>query len=375
MKTARPGGRPSSTNVDQTPHEGRSIPGEVSNKRLLHVAFGLHRFGRAEIQQGQEANLVSSTCYRRPSTFVLSYSMLDFACASRLDSVQGLLLLLDAVHLSRDGRGLVRGGGGGRWGRRELGSAIESGGNLVSEGGGGRGLVSAIVGSRDLMREAVGLVAGSSGEVGVSDDRSGLDRRADVVDRSNGEVRAAVGGGGLLVGVDGRARLLGRSGGCVLGRRRGVVLLNGSARKLLGGVLADVALVDGGLLGTTNVFLSEAHVLRGRLAGSLHGLVGVLGGDFAELLGLLVGDLGGVVEVRVNELLVGDVDQRSEVDNAGGDEKQAPLGSDLDEEVADDGSEGGLQIVSMLEIFSWRMFDLQQWWPRHSRRRECAGTQ
>ena len=194
-----------------------------------------------------------------------------------------------------------------------------------------------------------------------------------------------MGGDGLLVGSDrsaglleGRAGLLNRGGrGSVIldGRGRGVALLNGSTRELLGGVLADVALVDGGLLGATNVFLSEAHVLRGRLAGSLHGLVGVLGGDFTELLGLLVGDLGGVVKVRVNELLVGNVDQRSEVDNAGGDEKQAPLGSDLDEEVADDGSEGGLQIVSMLEIFSWRMFDLQQWWPRHSRRRECAGTQ
>jgi len=114
--------------------------------------------------------------------------------------------------------------------------------------------------------------------------------------------------------------------------------------------------------------------LRGRLAGSLHGLVGVLGGDFTELLGLLVGDLGGVVEVGVNELLVGDVDQRSEVDDAGGDEKQAPLGSDLDEEVADEGSEGGLKMVSMLGVISWEIMNLQQWWPKRSRRRECAGT-
>ena len=42
----------------------------------------------------------------------------------------------------------------------------------------------------------------------------------------------------------------------------------------------------------------------------------------------------------VNEILVLDVDQRSEVDNKGGEEKQAPLGSDLDEEVADDGKDG-----------------------------------
>ena len=220
----------------------------------------------------------------------------------------------------------------------------------------------------------MGLVAGSSREVGVSDDRSRLGRRADVVNGSDGEIGAAVGGGRLLVRGDGRL-LNGSGSGGVLGRR-GVALLNGSTGERFGGVLADVALVDGGLLGTTDVFLSEAHVLRGRLAGSLHGLVGVLGGDFAELLSLLVGDLGGVVKVGVNKLLVGDVDQRSEVDDAGGDEKQAPLGSDLDEEVADEGSEGGLHTVSMLQvIFPRQMLDLQQWWPRRSRRRGCAGTQ
>lgn len=237
---------------------------------------------------------------------------------------------------SRDSRGLARSGGSG-------GSGSWGGGELVGAIEGGRGLVGTVVGGRDLVRKTVGLVLWSSREVGVSNDRSRLGRRADVVNGSNGEVRAAVGGGGLLVGGDGSARLLGGSSSGVLGRGSCVVLLNGSTRELLGGGLADVSLVDSRLLGATNVFLSEAHVLRGRLAGSLHGLVGVLGGDFAELLSLLVGDLGGVVEVGVNKLLVGDVNQRSEVDDAGGDEEQAPLGSDLDEEVADDGSEGGLK--------------------------------
>jgi hypothetical protein len=49
--------------------------------------------------------------------------------------------------------------------------------------------------------------------------------------------------------------------------------------------------------------------------------------------------------VLVNEILVLDVDQRSEVDNKGGEEKQAPLGSDLDEEVADEGGEEGLKTL------------------------------
>jgi hypothetical protein len=50
--------------------------------------------------------------------------------------------------------------------------------------------------------------------------------------------------------------------------------------------------------------------------------------------------------VLVNEVLVLDVNQRSEIDDKSGEEKQAPLGSDLDEEVADEGSEESLRIVS-----------------------------
>ena len=70
-----------------------------------------------------------------------------------------------------------------------------------------------------------------------------------------------------------------------------------------------------------------------------------IGSNLAELSGLLAGNVGGVVQVLVNEILVLDVDQRSEVDNKGGEEKQAPLGSDLDEEVADEGGEEGLKTL------------------------------
>lgn len=48
----------------------------------------------------------------------------------------------------------------------------------------------------------------------------------------------------------------------------------------------------------------------------------------------------------VNEVLVLNVDQGSEVDNKGGQEQQAPLGSDLDEEVADESGEESLRVVS-----------------------------
>jgi hypothetical protein len=251
-----------------------------------------------------------------------------------LDGMQGLLLLLDAVLVGGDRLGGVNGSSG-----------------------------------RDLR-----LVAGSSREIGRANDGSRLDGRVDVLDGSDGEVGTLLGGHGLLLRGGGSARLLenrvgllkgsGRGsgvlgGGC--GGCRGVALLNGSAGNLIGGLLADVSLVDDGLLGASDVLRSQVDVLGGCGAGSFHGLVGVLGGDFAELLGLLVGDLSGVVEVSVNELLVGDVDQRSEVDDAGGDKEQAPLGSDLDEEEANKSSEESLDIVSVLKTLIEEILYSQQW--------------
>jgi hypothetical protein len=342
-----------------------SLPRGASDRRFLRFAFGLYMFGRRGRGSNSSRNRVRQSIHPLPllaadfQLFVLGYSTLDRARMRNapLDSMHGLLPLLDAVLLGRHRLGGVSGGRNSR--------------DLVGSG------------------DDVGLVAGSSGEV-----VSGLDGSADVLDRSDGEVGTLLGGHGLLLRCGGSARLLenrvglvkgsgrgsgvldGRSRGGVLGGRcGGVVLLNGSAGELLSGLLADVSLVDGGLLGAIKLLLGQADVLRGDGAGSFHGLVGVLGGDFAELLSLLVGDLSGVVEVGVDELLVGDVDQRSEVDDAGGDEEQAPLGSDLDEEVADQSSEESLENVSVRNMEFRKMRNLQQWWPRRSQRRECAGTQ
>lgn len=146
--------------------------------------------------------------------------------------------------------------------------------------------------------------------------------------------------GGLLNRSGGSAGLLG--GGSI-----GVALLNGRAGGLLGSLLAHVALVHSGLLGTTHVLLGHGNVLRSSGGGGLESLVGVLSGNLAELRGLLVGELGGVVEVAVDQFLVLDVDQRSEVDDAGGEEQETPLGSDLDEEVADEGGEESLGCVRL----------------------------
>jgi hypothetical protein len=54
--------------------------------------------------------------------------------------------------------------------------------------------------------------------------------------------------------------------------------------------------------------------------------------------------------VGVDKLLVGNINQGSKVDDAGRDKEQAPLGSDLDEEVTDESGEERLKNVSALEI-------------------------
>ena len=279
-----------------------SIPGDATNQRLL-LRLGLYRFAGRRLGSIGEIVQLLPPLAANPQLFGVDYSMLDFAWqrAAPLDSMQRLLLLINTV-------------------------LLDSGGN-----------------SRNLVRRVddVRLGAGGGREVGGANNGSGLDGRVDVLDGSDGELRAGVRGGRLAGLLNGS----GRSSG--LGSRsRSVALLNGSAGSLVGSLLADVALVDGGLLGTTNVFLSQGHVLRGGGAGSLHSLVGVPGGNLAELLGLLVGNLGGVVEVGVDQLLVGDVDQRSEVDNGSGDEEETPLRSDLDKEVGNEGGEESLWIVS-----------------------------
>lgn len=127
-----------------------------------------------------------------------------------------------------------------------------------------------------------------------------------------------------------------------LGRGRELVVVNGHARRLVRGLLANVALVDGALLGSSHHLLRLGDVLAGSCGSALHGLVRVLSGDVAELLGLAVHDLAGVVKVRVDQILVLDVDEGCEVNGAGAEEQETPLGSDFDEEVPKEGEEEGL---------------------------------
>lgn len=59
----------------------------------------------------------------------------------------------------------------------------------------------------------------------------------------------------------------------------------------------------------------------------------MLGGQVLDLDGLLVDDVGCVVQVVVNELLVGLVDEGSEEEDGGCDQRHAPKWNDLDQVV------------------------------------------
>lgn len=78
-------------------------------------------------------------------------------------------------------------------------------------------------------------------------------------------------------------------------------------------------------------------LLRGR-----RGRRCVLRGDLAHLRGLLVDDAAGVLDLRVDHLLVLLVDQRRQEEQRRRDQREAPEWHDLDEVVGEEGAEEGL---------------------------------
>lgn len=130
-------------------------------------------------------------------------------------------------------------------------------------------------------------------------------------------------GGGLLGGGNG---LLGRGGGEL-----------GSLGLLLGG--------DGGGSGggaATHHLLNLAGVVASVLLAESSNLVGLLLGSGAQLSSLGVDGVAGSLEVLVDELLVGGVDEGNEEGEGGAENGKAPVGDELDEEVGDEGSDAGL---------------------------------
>ncbi len=92
------------------------------------------------------------------------------------------------------------------------------------------------------------------------------------------------------------------------------------------------------LLGLGRVISNE------RLCG-LGGTGGVLTGERLDLLGLGVDNVRGIGKVVIDELLVRLVDERSEEENRGRNERKTPQWDELDQEVRQEGTQESLEHI------------------------------
>jgi hypothetical protein len=110
--------------------------------------------------------------------------------------------------------------------------------------------------------------------------------------------------------------------------------------------IREALLLDFGGSGASAVVVDRVlclgSVSLGVALDCLRGISGVLGTEVLDLCRLLVGNVVALLKLGVNDLLVLDVDERTQVGNNGGDERQAPERDELDEEVGDQRSEEGL---------------------------------
>lgn len=115
------------------------------------------------------------------------------------------------------------------------------------------------------------------------------------------------------------------SDGLSLGRRREI------------GVLDGANLLAGAVLRGAHELLRLLSVFTGVLTDGLGSLTSVLCGEILDLGCLLVDGVAGVAKVLIDELLVGDVDERSEEDKAIADQGKSPKGHEPHEVVGDEG--------------------------------------
>lgn len=73
--------------------------------------------------------------------------------------------------------------------------------------------------------------------------------------------------------------------------------------------------------------------------GGSSGVAGVLAGNLANLCSLCIDDLGQLLDLSINESLVGFVNQWAEEENRGADESETPERNDLNEVVGDESGE------------------------------------
>jgi hypothetical protein len=109
----------------------------------------------------------------------------------------------------------------------------------------------------------------------------------------------------------------------------------------------EVLLLDLWGSGASTVLVDSLLGLGGSLlgvgAGNVHGVSGVLVGKTLDLLSLLVRNVVALLKLSIDDVLVLDVDEGTEVGDKGRDQSQAPERDELDEEVGDEGCEERLQ--------------------------------
>ena len=148
---------------------------------------------------------------------------------------------------------------------------------------------------------------------------------------------------------------LGRLGLGQLGQRHGRDVNLGLELEVLGGRNREVSRLKAGRLarrlglrllslgtGTMDQALSLGGVVAQVLLGQVGGLLRVLLGGRAELSSLRVDKIAGLLELVVDELLVGGVDERGEEDDGGANHGQAPVRDDLDQVEREEGGESDL---------------------------------
>lgn len=132
---------------------------------------------------------------------------------------------------------------------------------------------------------------------------------------------------GVLLGDLGEVNLLGLGG-----------VLSGRVGKL--GRRLDDDLARGSLARQESLDL--AGVVASILLAESGDLVELLLGNILDLGGLGVNQVGGVLDLRIDKLLVAGVDQGNKEDDGGADDGKTPVGDELDEEVGDKGSNPSL---------------------------------
>lgn len=102
------------------------------------------------------------------------------------------------------------------------------------------------------------------------------------------------------------------------------------------------------VVSATKQFLDFVGVVASILLAQGGDLVHLLGSNIADLVSLGIDNLGGVVDLRIDELLVGSINQGHEEDDGGADNGKAPVGNELDQEVGDESSDASLSQVRFL---------------------------